>query len=185
MNNTLHNIKERRTTRKFKEEQVKKETLEAIIEAGLYAPSAHNQQSWHFTVVQDANLIEDLNVATKEACLSVPDEAIQKMAANEGFNIFYKAPTVVIVSGNDSSIMPQVDCAAATQNMFIAAESLEVGGCWNGFVGILFSGERRDEYIKKLQIPEGHTPYYAAVFGYPDYKASSAPERKANTVTYL
>jgi nitroreductase len=65
MNRTLEILKERRTTRKFKSEQLKDEEIEAIIEAGLYAPSAHNQQSWHFTVIQNKELIKDLNTATK------------------------------------------------------------------------------------------------------------------------
>ncbi len=52
---------------------------------------------------------------------------IRKMGENEKFNIFYNAPTIVLVSGNESAMMPVVDCAAATQNMLIAAESLDVG----------------------------------------------------------
>ena len=48
MKETLKVIRERRTTRKFKAEQIKEEELQAIIEAGLYAPSAHNKQSWNF-----------------------------------------------------------------------------------------------------------------------------------------
>lgn len=68
MNSTLNTIKERRSTRRFKQEQIPKEALDAIIEAGLYAPSAHNQQSWHFTVVQDPKLIKELNQATKNPC---------------------------------------------------------------------------------------------------------------------
>ena len=52
MRSTLDVIKERRSIRKFKPEQIKEEELQAIIEAGLYAPSAINKQSWNFTVIQ-------------------------------------------------------------------------------------------------------------------------------------
>ena len=67
---------------------------------------------------------------------------IKKMANNDKFNIFYGAPTVIVVSGRDNAIMPQVDCAAATENMLIAAESLDIGACWNGIVGFLFNSQK-------------------------------------------
>lgn len=185
MNTTLHAIKERRTTRKFKQEQISKETLNAIIEAGLYAPSAHNQQSWHFTVIQDPTVIKELNHATKKSLLSIPDAGIQKMAGNEAFDIFYGAPTVILISGEDAALMPMVDCAAATENMFIAAESLNVGGCWNGFVGRLFASEQQASYAAKLEIPEGYTTYYAAVFGNIEARAKNAPPRRENRVNFI
>lgn len=185
MKETLKVIRERRTTRKFKAEQIKEEELQAIIEAGTYAPSAHNKQSWNFTVIQNAELIEELNIESKNVAKNFPDEMIQKMANNEKFNAFYGAPTVIIVSGDDKGMMPQVDCAAATENMLIAAEALEIGSCWNGFVSILFSSEKGAEYKTKLNLPEGYTPYYAVLLGYKDVKVSNAPERKANSVQYI
>lgn len=185
MNEILKVIKERRTTRKFKPEQIKEDELQAIIEAGVYAPSAHNMQSWNFTVIQNSDLIKELNIEAKEAAKNFPDEMIKKMANNDKFDGFYGAPTVIIVSGNDNGMMPQVDCAAATENMLIAAESLDIGGCWNGFVSILFNSEKGAEYKNKLSIPEGYTPYYAVLLGYKDVKISKAPERKANPVQYI
>ena len=185
MNDTLRIIKERRTTRRFKPEQLKDEDLQAIIEAGLYAPSAHNEQSWHFTVIQNADLIRELNLETKNAGKNSPVEFIRRMSNNEQLDIFYGAPTIIIVSGQDDALMPEVDCAAATENMFIAAESLEVGGCWNGLVAILFKEPLVEEYKRKLHIPEGYTPYYAAVFGYKEKKISRALPRKENKVQYI
>lgn len=185
MNNTLDIIKKRRTTRKFKQEQIKDEEIQAIIQAGLYAPSAHNQQSWHFTVVQNKELIQELNAATKNELKNLPEPSVQNMANNKDFDIFYGAPTVVIISGENTAILPYVDCAAATENMFIAAESLEIGGCWNGFVGYYFSNKKDDEIKNKLNIPEGYTPYYAAVFGYIEARGTNAPARKENKVNYI
>lgn len=185
MNKTLQTIKERRSTRKFKKDQITKETLDAIIEAGLYAPSAHNQQSWHFTVIQNPTTINELNQATKKSLLSIQDEGIQKMANNEAFDIFYGGPTVVLISGEDTALMPMIDCAAATENMFIAAESLKVGGCWNGFVGHLFASEQKVHYADKFNIPQGYTTYYAAVFGNIESRAKNAPPRRDNRVNFL
>lgn len=185
MNEVLKVIKERRTTRKFKPEQIKDEELQAILEAGLYAPSCHNEQSWHFTVIQNSKVLNELNIETKYTAKNIEDETVQKLANNEKFNIFYSAPTVVVVSGKNDSLMPQVDCAAATQNMFIAAESLNVGGCWNGFIAMLFDGPKGEEYKKKLNIPEDHTPYYAVALGYTETRATKAYARKENNVQYI
>ena len=66
MNEVLKAIKERRTTRKFKPEQIKEEELQSIIEADLYAPSGTNQQPWHFTVIQNKDLIDQMDFEAKE-----------------------------------------------------------------------------------------------------------------------
>lgn len=186
MNEALKVIRERRTTRKFKTEQIKNEELKEIIDAGLYAPSAHNQQSWNFTVVQNGEVIQELNDETKNVAKNIPDEMIRKMANNEKFNIFYGAPTIIIVSGKEENMMPEVDCAAATQNMLLAAESLDIGTCWNGFITLLFNNEEASKkYVEKLQIPEGFKPYYAVALGYKEVRMNNAPARRENTVQYI
>ena len=61
MNEVLKAIKSRRSIRLFKEDQIGRKDLEAIVEAGLSAPSANNTQAWHFTVIQDRATIEKVN----------------------------------------------------------------------------------------------------------------------------
>lgn len=185
MNETIRTIKERRSIRKFKAEQLDQEKLDAIVEAGLYAPSAHNLQSWHFTVIQDKALLNELNVVTKEKAKSYPNASIQKMANNENLDIFYGAPTAIIISGEESAMMPKEDCSAATQNILLAAQSLDIGSCWNGFLTFLFNSDEAEAYKKRLKIPEGYTPYYAVALGYKDANPTKAPKRRLNTVHYL
>lgn len=185
MNEVIRNIKARRTTRKYQEKQISREALETIIEAGLYAPSAHNQQPWHFTVIQDKALIDEMNLKSKEMAKNHTDALIQKMANNDAFHIFYNAPTLVVVSGDKNGMMPREDCAAATQNMLLAAESINIGACWNGMINFLFSSPYGDEYKAKMEIPETHEPYYAVLLGYKDVAVTNAPKRKENTVRYL
>lgn len=64
MNDVLKVIKQRRSTRKFKTEQIKDEYLKEILDAGIYAPSPGNQQPWNFTVIQNQELLLELNDAT-------------------------------------------------------------------------------------------------------------------------
>lgn len=186
MNNlVLETIKNRRTTRAFTGEQIKREELEAVIEAGLYAPSAHNQQSWHFTVIQNKELLEQLNFDAKEEGKKASEEYTRNMSNNVDFNIFYNAPTVIIVSGDSKSILPDTDCAAASQNMLIAAESIGLGACWNGIVALLLRSDRAKEYKDKLSIPDTHNPYYAIVLGYKKTNSANPLARRAGTVTYF
>ncbi|MTI81386.1 MAG: nitroreductase family protein [Firmicutes bacterium] len=185
MNETIGNIKSRRSIRAFKQEQIKDEELQLILEAGLYAPSAHNQQSWHFTVIQNKEILDDLNESSKEAGKIFNDKYIQQLSNNEKFHTFYHAPTAVIISGKKDSLMPFADCAAATQNMLVAAQSIGIGSCWIGLVSLVFNGEKAKKYQDKLGIPEGYQPYHAVALGYKKVKSTKAFARKENTVNYI
>ena len=70
----LQAISERRSHRVYKEDQLPEEVLSAILRAGLEAPSARNRQPWHFSVVQDAEIIQEVH-----------DEAAKNMTAASGF----------------------------------------------------------------------------------------------------
>ncbi|MCZ2845807.1 MAG: nitroreductase family protein [Candidatus Bathyarchaeota archaeon] len=185
MNEVLRAIRSRRSTRKFKIEQIKKEQIEAILEAGIYAPSAHNDQSWNFTVIRNEEILEEINTKSKKEAEDHEDKILRKMANNPELNIFYNAPTVVIVSGDENAMMPETDCAAATENMLIAAESLNIGSCWCGFVKFLFESEKGTYYKEILKIPKGYKPYYAIALGYKDVKVAKAPKRKENCIQYI
>lgn len=186
MNVVLNTIKARRTTRKFTEQPVSREQLEMVIEAGLFAPSGHNKQPWHFTVVNNQDLLNEMNGAVKNIAKNSADAMIQRMAKNEQFHIFYNAPTIVVVSGSaELGVTMREDCAAAAQNMLLAAESIGLGACWNGLVSFLFNSPLASEYASKLQLPEGFAPLYAIVLGEKAVEATQAPARRPSTVTYL
>lgn len=185
VNETLQTIKQRRSTRGFKEEQIKEEELEAVLEAGLYAPSAGNQQAWHLTVIQDRELLDRLNFAAKEAAKQLDNEHIKKMVNNEKFNIFYGAPTLILVSGDEQAMLIEADCAAASQNLLLAAEAIGLGSCWINMVLFAFDSPHGSELRKELKIPEGYKPFYSAALGYKKVAAVNAPARKPNLITYI
>lgn len=176
MNETLKTIMSRRSIRAYNEEQLKEEDLKAIIDAGLYAPSAMNQQSWHFTVIQKRELINKVNEACKVA---------MQRTNNPDFNVFYNAPTVIIVSGDDKAVAPQNDGSLAMENMFLAGASLGIGSCWIHAIRGLINTEDGKNLIKELGIPEGYSIVGSGVFG---YKASDSPApspRKEGTVNII
>ncbi len=186
MNSVIQNILARRSTRKFTDEAVTDEMMAAIIEAGIYAPSGHNTQPWHFTVIRNKELLQEMNLATKKEAKDYPDPLIQKMANNDSLNLFYNAPVLVVVSGmTTGAVTMRDDCAAATQNMLLAAESLGLGSCWNGLTAFLFNGSEGANFMKRMEIPENYKPLYAVALGHKAVTASAAPKRKANLVNYI
>ena len=117
MNETIKTLLERRSIRKFKPEQIREDELNAILGAGMYAPSGANQQSALFVVVQDKETLRKLSVMN---------------AAVWGKDIdpYYGAPTVILVFADRSKVTPVEDASLALGNMFNAAASLGIGSCW-------------------------------------------------------
>lgn len=183
MNEVLNVIKRRRSIRKYLPKQIKEEDLKLIIESAVYAPSAHNDQPWHFTVIQNKDIIQMISDKSKELAAESEVDWIKKMALNPDTHLTYNSPTLIIVSGNKTATAPLVDCSAAIQNMLLVAESLGIGSVWIGLIRFFF---KLEDEVKKLGIPDGYEPYYGVALGYklPDQK-SITPERNLNVVNYI
>lgn len=183
MNEVLKAIKNRRSVRSYLPTQVSQEDLDLIIEAGIYAPTAHNDQPWHFTIIQSKEKISYINDKSKELMAKSETEWIRNTGLNAKINIIYNAPTLIIVSGRKDAISPKVDCSAAIQNMLIAAESLNIGSVWLGLVTFFF---KLEDEVAELNIPKGYEPYYGIALGYKALeKELIAPKRNLNVVNYI
>lgn len=182
MNEVLAAIKNRRSVRRYKPEQLKDDELLSILDAGLSAPSAVNQQSWHFTVIRNSGIIDSLAAKVKGLLHTHPDEHVRGFAKSEKFHVFYHAPAVVLVSLDTKALAPMADCSAAIQNMLLAAESLGIGSCWVGMASVYFTDTSHNA---ELGIPESFQPRYAVCLGYPAGEKGKAPARREGTVNYL
>ena len=159
----LKAISDRRSHRVYKEDQLPEDVLAAILKAGLEAPSARNRQPWHFSVVQNAELIQEVH-----------DEAARNMTAatgsprykDPGFQIFYHAPTVVFIFGEKDFYWSHVDCGIAVENMALAAEDLGVGSVILGLPLPAFKGDKADDLRSRLGCPEGYDFVVALALGY-------------------
>jgi len=117
MNETMTTLLNRRCVRAFRAEQITDEELNAVLEAGKYAPSGANQQSALFIVVQDRDTRETLSRMNR--------------AVNGGdSDPYYGAPTVVLVLADTTKVTPVEDASLALGNMFNAAHALGLGSCW-------------------------------------------------------
>jgi nitroreductase len=184
MNETLQTIVNRRSIRAYKPEQIKDQELQAILEAGKFAPSGMNTQPWHFSVIQNQVLLTKINGIVKEALLKSGIPQMAERAKAENFNIFYGAPTLIIVSGDPKVATPQFDCALALGNMFLAATSLVIGSCWIHAISNIFKPETNALLLKEIGVPEGYIIYSSGAFGYQAESPAPAP-RKENTVNII
>jgi len=155
----LELIYRRRSVRKFLDQPVSDEVINQLIDAAIHAPSGKNQQNWHFVVVRNKSIIEEmakLVVEKHEMLLPfIADPDKQKsFKASVGYHtVFKNAPAVVLVYGGpypvpsedmvagpglseaDIKLMNQTkpgiqNVAAAMQNLHLAATALGYGTCW-------------------------------------------------------
>lgn len=183
MNDVLKTIKSRRSVRNYSPAQISQEHMDLIIESGIYAPSAVNEQPWHFTVIQNQEVLQHINDIVKEQMVKSEVEWIRNNGSNSNFKVTYNAPTLILISGRESGVAWQADCAFAMENMMLAAESLGVGSVCLGLVRFFFEQESE---LEKLGVPKGYKPFYGIAFGYrPDEKTLEAPKRNMDVINYI
>lgn len=182
MNEVIANIKARRSTRAFAPEQIKEEELKAILEAGVYAPSARNTQNWFFTILQNPQMIDKVNGWIIEEARFVKDPKAQEIASTPNAAIFRRAPTVILVSGEAEDPHSRDNCACAGQNIILACEELGLGSCWISYVGFLANRDRLQHYLGELKIPGGYVPYFGLTIGYKSGPDAEAYPRKKGVI---
>lgn len=181
----LTNLLERRSIRTFKDEQITDEELKQILEAGRYAPSAANQQSWHFTVIQNKEILQKINNVVKSAFSKSGNKNYEERTKAKDFSAFYHAPTYIIVSADETAIAPIADSALALGNLFLAAEALDIGSVWIHAVNFLYTTEEGKALFKELGIPDGYVPYGSGAFGYNAGEKPKAAPRREGTVNII
>jgi nitroreductase len=185
MNETLKVINHRRSVRTFKREQITESELQALLEAAIHAPSAINQQRWHFTVVQDKALLDLMVDIVKENIEKLGIEFLMKRASAPGYHTFHNAPTAIMISADEKATGFQIDCGAAAENILIAAESMNLGACIMTQPMLLFMSEKGNELRARLGIPDGYNHVCTVVVGYKTGDSPLMPPRKTDVVSYV
>ena len=195
--NTIELIRSRRSTRRYKQQEVPEELLETIVEAGRYAPSGSNSQTTHFFVITDAEELQNLReLATK--CFSEMEleegqyaslaHAIKQSKAGE-YNFNYSSPVLIVTANRKDYGNNYADCACALENMMLEANELDLGSCWINQLRWLNEDPRIIAKFKEFGLQEDERIYGALAVGYPDTE-NGLPEReplprKGNQVTWV
>ena len=175
MNETLKVLKERRSVRKYKAEQIRDEELNAILEAGTWAPTGMGLQSAVMVVVQDPETI---------AWMSKLNAEIQ---GKPGTDPFYGAPTVVVVLADSSSRNWLQDGSLVMGNLMTAAAALGLGSCWINRAKETFETPEGKALLAKWGLdPEKYIGVGYCILGYPAPNGTRTPgPRKAGYVLHV
>ena len=130
-------LETRRSVRNYQDKDVSLDLLMAIIQDACLAPSSGNRQTWRFIVINDRDTIRRLSEESRTHLVadldSNPASYVKRYEAalrNPEFNVFYNAPSLVIICGDKRSHSLQVDCALAASYLMLSAAARGLGTCW-------------------------------------------------------
>lgn len=173
-NEVLSAMKGRRSCRAYLPEQIKKEELQAVLEAGTWAPTGMNRQSPVIVAVQDQetrNLLSRINA---------------EIMGTKG-DPFYGAPTVLVVLADRSVPTHLEDGSLVLGNLLLAAHSIGLGSCWIHRARETFEREEGRALLRKWGLdPEKYCGVGNCILGYPAPGGTkAATPRKDDYVVYV
>lgn len=172
-NQTLDTLISRRSTRRYKSEQIKKEELDAVLKAGTYAPTAKGMQKPVIVAVQDPEAVKWVN----------EQNALHTGGLNN--NPYYGAPTIILVLVPEDHILRVEDGSAVITNMLNAAHSIGLGSCWINRAQNIFESTAGKEMLEKWGLPTDLGGVASMSLGYADGEPSPAMPRKDDYIKYI
>lgn len=145
-------ILKRRSIRRYTDQAIPEELFDELLEAAMCAPSAGNERPWHFIILTERSLLEGIIEIHVNAQMLKYAPAAIVVCADTALN---KYP------GIDYWVQ---DCAAATENILLAAHDKGLGACW---LGVYPRTERVAGMKRLLGLPENIVPVAAIAVGYP------------------
>jgi len=156
MNQTVLDIKNRRSVKVFKPQQITDKELMDVIEAGMNAPSGGNRQTPIFIAVQNADWLAKL-------CKLNAGIA----GAPEGFDVFYGAPTIILVLAKNEG-NPVQDASLALGNMFNAAYAMGLGSRWINRIKETFEHDLGKQLLAECGYEGDYIGVGSCILGYPE-----------------
>lgn len=167
----IQNIMTRTSVRAYTDQAIGKDTIEAILKAGMAAPTAVNAQPWHFVVVTNRAILDSL------------------ATSNPNARMLHQAPLAIVVCGDITKTLEGKgrefwiqDCSAATENILLAAHAYGLGAVWTAAYPI---DDRMASISTTLQLPETIVPLCAIIIGHPAENPEPKDKWKEENVTYI
>lgn len=164
-NEVLKAIRERRSIRRFKPEQVTDEELNTILEAGTWAPTGHGSQDPWIVAVQNEALRKRLTQLNA-----------QMMGVSS--DPYYGAPTLVLVFASKDNENNYRDGSLVLGNMMLAAHSIGLASCWINREDKMFETAEGKQIMKELNLPDGLMGVGALSLGYAASQPHTVKPRK-------
>lgn len=173
-NEALEVLKNRRSIRKYKSEQITAEELHTVLEAGIYAPTAAGKQQPVIVAVQNPEDIAELDRLNGII-----------MTGNEDQHPYYGAPTILLILAPKDGIAPVEDGSLIAGNLLNAAYAIELGGCWIHRTKEMLETPEGKALMEKWGISEGMMGVASIALGYPDCEQPSAAPRKSDYIKII
>jgi len=140
----------RRSIRLYTNKTVAQETVRELLRAAMSAPSAGNERPWHFIVLTDRSILD-----------SIP--------RFHPYSAMLRQASVAILVCGDVSLEKHrghwvLDCAAATENILVAAHAKGLGAVW---CGVYPTEDRVANFRGLLGLPEQIVPFSLVPLGFP------------------
>jgi nitroreductase len=188
MNEVMKCIYGRRSVRNYTDESLDEERLKEIIKAGTFAPNGNGVDPLRFVIITNKDKMKGYSDIAKKIFIeylkagladAIPEkrtgiEGLIAKLGNPAFNIFYNAPSLVLVFAAPVAFSPVEDGALAAENMMLAAQSMGIGSCWIGFASPL--GASKD-MMEEFGVPMDHKLIAPIIFGYPKKEGMSPSKR--------
>ena len=173
MNETLKTLKERRSCRKYSAKQVEAEALDAILEAGTYAPTGMNRQAPVIVAVQDPQTVKKISKMNAAVMGTDTDP-------------FYGAPTVLVVLADPNVRTYVYDGSLVMGNLMNAAHAVGVDSCYIFRAREVFATEEGKAMLRSWGIPDYYEGIGNCILGYRDEGGvKTASPRKENYIVKI
>ena len=168
-NVVLQALRTRRSCRNYKPEQITDEELQAVLEAGTWAPTAMGYQDPWIVAVQNPALLAKISRMNREVW-------------GRDIDPFYGAPTYVLVFASDPEKWKNgvPDGSLVLGNMMLAAHAVGLGSCWINREREMFATPEGRALMAELGLPEGLIGVGALALGYPAAPPREPKPRKEN-----
>lgn len=184
-NPVVETIRARRSIRFYTDAPVPQEAIDTIIECGALSPTGLGMQGWHFTVVRDRKLLDEISEGSRQLMLASGNPSEIEKASDPNYDTFRTAPMAIVISGDLSAKWYAADCANAATTMALAAESLGLSTCYIASFRAFLTTPQGAAQLTRLELPEGHEPLFALCLGYKAKDPNPRKPRKENTVNYV
>ena len=187
----------RRSTRRYKALPVEQEKLEKIILAGRFAPSGGNNQTNHFLVIRNTDVLRRLaelveSIFSKMEMTDGMYKSIRNSILNSrkgGYVFHYRAPVLIVVANQKDYGNNMADVSVAIENMMLEANELDLGSCWINQLRWLNENPTLLAYLQTLGLLENERVYGSVAIGYPltesGFPLRQPLPRTGNEVTFI
>ena len=173
MDSIINIIKKRISVRAYTDQLLSDSTINSILEAARYAPSARNLQQLEYKVITNKtamrNISSTINAVIQKEMAAMPAGASATPQLPIRDDYYYNAPLLIIITGPRENSWIETDAGIAAQNMMLYATSINLGSC---FIGMTRFIQKDSQMLRELHITEDRKIVGAVICGYPKEQPS-------------